>query len=187
MKTNLQVKNIFVAVFDKSVLDELLKILDKKSVNFWGTEGSVKYVRSKGFSAKSVIRGFEYGGRVKSLDRANFVRLLADVSKSDHVKALKKEKLEPIDMVIVDLYVPDPKIFPDSMDIGGQALIRSAIKNYKNVALAFNETSIKQLILHLIKNNNSTTLSFRKEQAKKGAAFIAKRGKLEEDLFKKVV
>src|SRR3972149_12318849 len=190
----IKVGNIFAAVFDKAVLDPLLVILDKKSVKFWGTEGTVRYLKSKGFSAFSVVAGFDFGGRVKSLDRAIFARILADRTKKSHVLGLEKlarltpgvksgRNLEstpgvssvPFDLVIVGLYAPDKKNFPESMDIGGQALIRAAIKNYKNVALAFDASSLASLVRELISNKGSTTLSFRKKQAQKAAEFIASR------------
>ena len=128
------VKNIFAAVFEKTVLDPLLVVLDKKSVRFWGTEGTVKYLRSRGFEAKSVVFGVDFDGRVKSLDRKIFVRILADRMKKKHMEELKNltgdtseagpdssevDELssEPFDQVIVDLYAPDKKNFPESMGV----------------------------------------------------------------------
>jgi len=180
------VRTIFAAVFEKRVLDPLLATLDKESVKFWGTEGTVKYLKSKGFVAKSVVSGFDFDGRVKSLDRANFVRILADRSKEKHLNELKKLNVEPFDLIIVDLYKPDKNNFPESMDIGGQALIRAAIKNYKNVALAFDEKSLKNLVRHLKQNQGSTLLGFRKTQAPAASKFIAQRCALEAELFSKI-
>jgi AICAR transformylase/IMP cyclohydrolase PurH len=243
---NIQIKNIFAAVFEKGVLDKFLEELAKvgpssiprSDLNFFGTEGTVNYLKKKGFKAKSIISGFDFDGRVKSLDRKNFVRILADRSNKKHLLELKKELREgptpktaasrldlesepfglvmpkgptlrelsqgrtlrkersdsesskgpdleyaPFDLVIVDLYTPDKKDFPESMDIGGQALIRAAIKNYKNVALAFDEKSTRDLTLEISKNNGSTSLSFRKKQAKLGLEFIAERGKLEANML----
>ena len=120
------VKNIFAAVFEKPSLDPILQVLSKGKVSFWGTEGTVKYLTSKGFDAKSVFSGFDFDGRIKSLDRDNFTRFLADRNKASHLKELKKLNLQPYDMVVVDLYAPDPKTFPESMDIGGMSLIRAA-------------------------------------------------------------
>lgn len=193
MRDKILVKNIFAAVFEKSVLDPLLDITRATQppkpgfgVRFWGTEGTMQYVRSKGFKGTSVVKDFDYDGRVKSLDRDNFVRILADASKESHLAQLKKEGLEPIDCVIVDLYAPDPRIFPESMDIGGMSLIRAAIKNYRNVALAFDEKSIQDLAVEINRNDGSTTLAFRKNQAKKATKFIAQRTKLEAEMFDKV-
>ena len=182
----IKVKNIFAAVFVKTVIDGLLAVLDPKAVKFWGTEGTANYVKAKGFEGESVVKGFDFDGRVKSLDRANFVRILADTLNQAHVDELDKEGLEPINLVIVDLYAPDPTIFPESMDVGGQSLIRSAIKNYKSVALAFDSESISELVKELKHNEGFTTLDFRKIQAKKAAKFIATRTKLEAELFEKL-
>ncbi len=186
MSDLIEVNNVFAAVFEKSVLDGLLGVLDMQRTKFWGTGGTVDYVKAKGFNAQSVIHGFDYGGRVKSLDRANFVRILADRESSDHVAQLKSENLEPFDLVVVDLYAPNAETFPESMDIGGQALIRAAIKNYKSVALAFDAQSLEKLVLELNKNALMTSLAFRREQAKLAAKFIAGRAKLEADMFEKV-
>ncbi|KKT80781.1 MAG: Phosphoribosylaminoimidazolecarboxamide formyltransferase/IMP cyclohydrolase [Candidatus Azambacteria bacterium GW2011_GWA1_44_9] len=217
----IEVNNVFAAVFEKKRLDSLLDIFGSNSpflsskpgfnIRFWGTRGTVDYIKSKGFSVQSVVSGFDYGGRVKSLHRANFVRILADRSNPKHLEALRREfsnnrysvneksednridsgqarmtESAPFDLVVVDLYAPDPSIFPESMDIGGQSLVRAAIKNYQNVALAFDEESIEKLVLELKKNALMTSLAFRKQQAKAAAKFIAQRTKLEAEMFDKV-
>lgn len=202
----IKLKNIFAAVSNKSILDPLLKVFDRKSVRFWGTEGTVKYLKSKGFSAQSVVGGFDFDGRIKTLQKEVFVRILADRTNKKHLQELKHlsentpgvgssrrftlkgsdfpgvRGWEPFDLVVVDLYPPNKSIFPESMDIGGQALIRSAIKNYKNVAVAFDQKSIFDLISELRKNSGSTDLAFRKKQASGALKFIAERCEMEADL-----
>ena len=69
------------------------------------------------------------------------------------------------------------------MGLGRQALIRAAIKNYKNVALAFDASSLASLVDELINNDGSTTLTFRKTQAQKAAKFIAEKCQHEAGLF----
>lgn len=182
----IKVKNIFAAVFEKSVLDPLLAVLDPKEVKIWGTEGTVDYLKQKSFDAKSVVSGFDFDGRVKTVDRRTFVRILADRSKKRHLEELSKIGVEPIDLVVVDLYKPDSGNFPESMDIGGQALIRAAIKNYKNVALAFDAESIKELAEELKSKRGETSLAFRKAQAQKAAKFIAERCRKEANLFEAI-
>ena len=179
----IEVRNIFAAVFTKKILDPLLAILDPKEVKFWGTEGTIKYLKSKGFNAQSVVSGFDFDGRVKTIDRNTFIRILADRAKKRHLDELEKLGLELIDLVVVDLYKPDSGNFPESMDIGGQALIRAAIKNYKYEALAFDAESILNLVEELKSKRGETSLAFRKAQAKKAAKFIAQRAKLEAELF----
>lgn len=209
----IKVKYIFAAVSDKSVLDSLLVVLDSKSVKFLGTEGTVKYLKSKGFDAQSVVSGFDFDGRVKSLDKKVFARVLADRTNKKHLeelrnviarspsislRATKQSKdrhdlrdrsrddrgsdWEPFDAVIVDLYPLDKNNFPESMDIGGQALIRAAIKNYKNVTVAFDAQSMQDIAEEL-KSDQTTTLSFRKSQAQKAAKFIVERAELEASQF----
>ena len=197
----IRVKNLFAAVSNKSILDPLLEILgagqakgqafakespklrtglsSASNIRFWGTEGTAKYLKSKGFDAQSVVSGFDFNGRVKSLDKKVFVAILADPAKQDHIKELTRLGVEPLNAVIVDLYPLDKNNFPESMDIGGQALIRAAIKNYKNVSLAFDTSSLAGLVDELISNAGSTTLLFRKTQAQKAAKFIAKRSDIE--------
>src|SRR3989344_2754992 len=204
--------NIFAAVSNKSVLDPLLAVVDRKSVKFWGTEGTVQYLKAKGFEAQSVVSGFDFDGRLKSIDKKVFARVLADGSNKKHLDELQRmfslshsrpdresdirpedsvsrdprfreDDGRPFDLVIVDLYPLDKKNFPESMDIGGQALIRAAIKNYKGVALAFDKSSLASLVVELISNKGSTTLNFRKTQAQKAARFIAERSKEESSSF----
>lgn len=173
------VKNIFAAVFEKPRLDPVLQVLPKGKVRFWATVGTCEYLSKKGFSATSIVSGFDFDGRVKILDRKNFAAILADRSKLKHLGELKKLNMPAIDIVIVDLYAADPKIFPESMDIGGISLIRSAIKNYKNVALAFNNKSVFDLAGELSRNHCATLLKFRKQQAKLALEFVADRCVLE--------
>ncbi|HSX19426.1 MAG TPA: hypothetical protein VLE91_04855 [Candidatus Saccharimonadales bacterium] len=197
----IKVSNVFAAVFQKGVLDPLVDILKKNAepsvvvaegpdissgLKFFGTQGTVDYLRKKGVDAISVVKGFDFDGRVKTLSRPVFSAVLADKTKPEHLKELSMLNIPAMDLVVVDLYAPDEKIFPESMDIGGQSLIRSAVKNYKNVALAFDEASLAELVDHLKTNSGSTTLEFRKQQAKKGSKFIADRCVLEAKLFEKV-
>ena len=178
---NIKVKNILIAVSSKETIDKLLPLI--KSDKIWATEGTAKYIKLKVETVNPVALGFDFNGRLKTLSRELFARILADRGQATHMAELEKMGVEPIDLVIVDLYKPDSKNFPESMDIGGQALIRAAIKNYKSVALAFDASSIASLVDELVRNSGSVTLEFRKDQAQKAAKFIAERAKLEAELF----
>ena len=181
----IRVKTAFVAVFDKKSLDKFAVVLKHQAVGVLATAGTAKYLKSKGVKVRSVTLGFDFDGRVKSLDRKNFAAILADKSKKKHLAELKKLKISPIDAVIVDLYKPQKKWFVESMDIGGQALIRAAVKNFQNVAVAFDAKSIDDLRWELTKNKGLTALTFRKKQAAKALKFIATRSSLEVKLFGK--
>lgn len=194
----IKVKNILIAVSNKSVIDGLLPILEQNGAKIWATEGTAKYIREKGLEAQSIVSGFDFDGRVKTLDRLILARVLADRSKPKHLEELNKLGAgqgpallqsrpvlvsEPFDAVVVELYKLDGTNFPETMDIGGVTLIRAAIKNFENVALAYDEESIKELTDELNAQQGSALLSFRKEQAKKATKFIAERTKQESELF----
>ena len=178
---NIKVKNILIAVSNKKTIDKLLPLI--KSDKIWATEGTAKYIKLKVETVNPVALGFDFDGRLKTISRELFARILADRGQATHMAELEKMGVEPFDLVVVDLYKPDSGNFPESMDIGGQALIRAAIKNYKNVALAFDVETIKELVEHLKANQGQTLLVFRKAQAQKAAKFIAQRTKLESELF----
>lgn len=179
----IQIKTAFVAVFDKKSVDKLATFLKYYKVNVLGTKGTADYLKKKGVSAKSVVTGFDFDGRVKSLDRKNFAGILADSSKKNHLVQLAKLGVKPINAVVVDLYKPEKRGFPESMDIGGQTLVRAACKNFASVAVAFDAKSIADLEWELTQNKGTTTLSFRKKQAGKALKFIASRTKLEAEMF----
>lgn len=203
---NILIKNVFAAVFDKKSLDKLAVVLKHNNVKVLGTAGTANYLKAKGVKVRSALSGFDFDGRVKSLDRAVFTRILADRTKKRHLDALfviarsgatkqsqnrslryarddRDRKVEPFDAVVVDLYKVEKKGFPESMDIGGQALIRAAVKNFQNVAVAFDVKSIDDLRWELTKNKGVTSLAFRKKQAGKALKFIAVRAKLEAGMF----
>lgn len=181
----IRIYTVFIAVFDKAYLAKLMPVLKEFKIKALGTAGTVSFLKSQGIEAENVVDGFEYDGRVKSLGRSNFVAILADKNKPEHMAELEKENVDPIDAVIVDLYKPDPDNFPETMDIGGQALIRAAIKNYENVAVAFDHDTINKLAEELKKHNGETPLSYRKNAAKAAAKYIAERTKLEADYWNK--
>ena len=178
---NIKVKNILIAVSNKETVDKLLPLI--KSDKIWATEGTAKYIKLKVETVSPVALGFDFDGRLKTISRELFARILADRGQATHIAELEKMGVESIDLVVVDLYKPDSQNFPESMDIGGQALIRAAIKNYKNVALAFDAGSIKELAEELRSKRGETSLEFRKAQAKKAAKFIAERASLESKLI----
>lgn len=182
----LRVRTIFVAVFDKTSLEKLVPVLLEYQVKALGTAGTAAHLNSRGVESQSVVEGYEYDGRVKSLGRKNFVAILADKTNSEHMARLKEEGVEPIDAVVVGLYKPDKKDFPETMDIGGQALIRAAVKNYANVVVAYDKSSINKLAVELAKNDGETSLAFRKNAARAAAKYIAERAKLEAGYWEEV-
>ncbi len=108
-------------------------------------------LRDAGIDAVPVseVTGFPeiLDGRVKTLHPRIHAALLAVLDNPDHVQQLQKHEIEPIDMVVVNLYpftqtVSKPGTTLDeaieNIDIGGPAMIRSAAKNYRHKAVIVN-------------------------------------------------
>src|SRR3989344_2757290 len=124
----IELKNILIAVSNKPSIDALLPVLVENGVKIWATEGTAKYIKDKGFEAESIVSGFDFDGRVKSLDKLILARVLADKSKPKHLEELKRlarentpgvksgsypeytqgvNSWQPFDAVVVELYKLD--------------------------------------------------------------------------------
>src|SRR3989344_769464 len=124
----IKIKNVLIAVSVKSSIDGVLPVLKEYGVRIWATEGTAKYIKSKGYKATSIVSGFDFDGRVKSLDKLILARVLSDKSKSKHLEELKRlarentpgvksgsypeytqgvNSWQPFDAVVVELYKLD--------------------------------------------------------------------------------
>ena len=133
-------KRVLISVSDKSGLISFAKGLKKLGFEIIATEGTAKVLKKKNIPVKSVseITGFReiLGGKVKTLHPKIFGGILALGSERD-LRKLEKEGIEPIDLVIVNLY-PFEKVVErqdvefaeaiENIDIGGPAMIRAAAK-----------------------------------------------------------
>src|SRR3989344_3583270 len=86
----IELKNILIAVSNKPSIDGLLPVLTENGVKIWATEGTAKYIKSKGFKSQSIVSGFDFDGRVKSLEKLTLARILADKSKPKHIEELQR-------------------------------------------------------------------------------------------------
>ena len=137
-----------VSVYDKSGLDKICKILISLNFEIFSTGGSLEYLKKSDIKVKSIseITNFKeiLGGRVKTLHPKIHGGILADLSKSDHLKDLENNNIEVFDIIINNLYPfeevlndpdsTDEKII-ENIDIGGPTMLRAAAKNYKRVSV----------------------------------------------------
>ncbi|HEX7737579.1 MAG TPA: bifunctional phosphoribosylaminoimidazolecarboxamide formyltransferase/IMP cyclohydrolase [Ktedonobacteraceae bacterium] len=127
---------------------ELARELQKHSVKIFATGGTRKTLLDGGVQAEviSALTGFPeiLDGRVKTLHPAIFGGILALRDKPGHLEQLKEYNLEPIDIVVNNLYpfvetISKPgTTFSEALeqiDIGGVSLIRAAAKNFKDVII----------------------------------------------------
>jgi len=119
-----------ISVYDKTDIEKVAKKLN----TIISTGGSSKYLRSHNIEVKEVsdFTGFPeiLNGRVKTLHPKIFGGVLHLPNNTDNI--------QPISIVIVNLYPFFEKKTIENIDIGGVSLIRAAAKNYKYVTVLTN-------------------------------------------------
>ena len=127
---------------------DLARELSNFNVEIISTGGTAKTLRDSGITVRDIseITGFPemMDGRVKTLHPRVHGALLAIRDNPDHIAALQQHGIEPIDLVVVNLYPFAETIRREGVtreeaieqiDIGGPAMIRSAAKNSRDVAV----------------------------------------------------
>ena len=103
-----KIRTALVSVFHKDGLDALLAKLNAEGVKFLSTGGTQKFIESLGYDCAKVEDVTTYpsilGGRVKTLHPKIFGGILGRRELESDVQEMAQYKIEPIDLVIVDLY-----------------------------------------------------------------------------------
>jgi len=166
----LTIKRALISVSDKTDLESLVRELDRLGVEIISTGGSARFITSLGVKAKPVeeVTGFPemLDGRVKTLHPKIHAALLASRTKPEHMEQLKSHNIEPIDMVVVNLY-PFTKTIAkpgvgiseaiENIDIGGPSMLRSAAKNYSSIAVVTSPTQYGPIMRELSANNGTVS------------------------------
>jgi phosphoribosylaminoimidazolecarboxamide formyltransferase/IMP cyclohydrolase len=135
-------------VTDKTGIPEFARALADSGAELLSTGGTARLIRDAGIAVRDVseVTGFPemLDGRVKTLHPKIHGGILAIRSDAEHVRALGAHTIEPIDMVVVNLYRFEEAAAKadahledliENIDIGGPAMIRSAAKNHQDVAV----------------------------------------------------
>ncbi|MDW7668807.1 MAG: bifunctional phosphoribosylaminoimidazolecarboxamide formyltransferase/IMP cyclohydrolase [Bacillota bacterium] len=151
-----------ISVSDKNGIVELAKKLSDLKVEIISTGGTAKKLRDSGIRVKDVsgITGFPecLDGRVKTLHPKIHGGLLALRDNKNHMDEISKLNIEPIDIVIVNLYPFKETIMKknvtreeaiENIDIGGPTMLRSAAKNYRSVSVVVDPNDYEVLIEEL--------------------------------------
>ncbi len=172
-----KIKSALISVSDKSNLKNLLKILKKNNIKLISSGGTFKKIKKLKFKCLEISEFTNFNeildGRVKTLHPKIHAGILNKRNNKFHLKELKKNNFENIDLVIVNFYPFEQTLketknhdkIIEKIDIGGPTLVRAAAKNYNDVTVI---TSIKQysdLIEQLNINKGSTSLEFRKKMS----------------------
>lgn len=164
----LQIKRALISVSDKTGILDLAKELNRSGVDILSTGGTAKLFRENNIPVKDVsdYTGFPemLDGRVKTLHPKIHGGLLALRDNQEHMRIIKEHGIELIDMVVVNFYPFEKAIQKpgvsieeviENIDIGGPAMLRSAAKNYRFVAVVCNPNWYSQIIEELKKNKGS--------------------------------
>ena len=159
------IKRALISVSDKTGILDLAKELSKLGVEILSTGGTAKLLRENNISVKEVsdYTGFPemLDGRIKTLHPKIHGGLLALRDNQEHMRIINEQGIGLIDLVVVNLY-PFEKVIQkpgvntaeviENIDIGGPAMLRSAAKNYRFVAVVCNPSRYPQIIDELKKN-----------------------------------
>ena len=137
-----------ISVSDKTGIVDLAKALHKLKVELVSTGGTAKLLAEQGLPVTEVAQLTEFpemlDGRVKTLHPKVHGGLLARRDVPEHMAALKEHGIQTIDLLIVNLYPFEATVAKpgcsledaiENIDIGGPAMVRSAAKNWKDVAV----------------------------------------------------
>ena len=180
-----KVARALVSVSDKSGIVELARALAALGVEILSTGGTAKLLEKEGVAVTEVSAhtGFPemLDGRVKTLHPKIHGGLLARRDDPAHLAAIKKAGIDPIDLLVVNLYpfqatVADPDCrFDDAVeniDIGGPAMLRAAAKNHGGVAVVVDPADYQKVIDEL-KARGTVSAATRFQLARKVFAHTA--------------
>ncbi len=176
--TNLvPVGRALISVYDKTGLLELARTLAAADVELLSTGGTAAMLRKAGLAVRDVadVTGFPemMDGRVKTLHPNIHGGLLALRDDDEHLLAMAAHGIEPIDLVISNLYPFEATVAKggdyeaciEQIDIGGPAMIRSAAKNHRSVVIVTDPSDYEGLMDQLRGNDGATTMAFRQKLA----------------------
>lgn len=166
-----KISRVLISVYDKTGIVKFAKRLEDLDIEIISTGGTAQILKENGIHVVNISEVTGYpemlDGRVKTLHPKIHGGILAQREKKEHMKELSEHKIQPIDMVVVNLYPFEDTISkPDAtleeaieqIDIGGVALIRSAAKNFNDVAVVVNPAKYELIVKELPELTKETRL-----------------------------
>ena len=151
-----------ISVSDKTGIVEFAKELEKIGVEIVSTGGTYKKLKEENVNAIEIseLTGFPecLDGRVKTLHPKVHAGILAMRSNPEHMEQLKSLDVDTIDFVVVNLYPFKQTILKENVeraeaveniDIGGPTMLRSAAKNYQDVAVITDPSDYEKVLTEL--------------------------------------
>ena len=170
-----KIKTALISVSDKKNLKPLLKSLKNNKIKIISSGGTYKEIKKFKFKCSEVSEFTNFPeileGRVKTLHPKIHAGILNKRKSKIHLKDLKKNNFENIDLVIVNFYPFEETLkntkshekIIENIDVGGPTMVRSAAKNYQDVTVITSSDQYGELIEELKKNKGATSLEFREK------------------------
>ena len=170
-----KIKTALISVSNKTKLKNLLNVLKKKNIKIISSGGTFKEIKKLKFDCIEVSQFTNspeiLEGRVKTLHPKIHAGILNKRNSKLHLKDLKINNFENIDLVIVNFYpfentlkkTNNHKQIIEDIDVGGPTMVRSAAKNYKDVTVITSSEQYVELINELNTYKGCTSLDFRKK------------------------
>jgi phosphoribosylaminoimidazolecarboxamide formyltransferase/IMP cyclohydrolase len=175
-----------LSVSDKAGLLELARGLVAMNVELISTGGTRKALADAGLAVRDVseVTGFPemMDGRVKTLHPKIHGGVLAVRDDPGHVAAMREHGIEPIDLVVCNLYPFEATVakagasheeIVENIDIGGPTLVRAAAKNYRDVAVVVEPGQYSAVLEEMKRTDGGLALETRERLAAAAYARIA--------------
>jgi len=180
------IRTALISVSDKAGLAEFARGLAGFKIKILSTGGTAKFLAAQGTPATEVsdYTGFPemLDGRVKTLHPRLHAGILARRDSSDHLAAIRAAGIDPIDLVVVNLYPfaqtvarPDGTLAEavENIDIGGPSMLRAAAKNYTGVAVVTDPADYPKLLAEMNQHEGALSEGTRFALARKAFAHSA--------------
>jgi phosphoribosylaminoimidazolecarboxamide formyltransferase / IMP cyclohydrolase len=180
-----KVRRALLSVSDKTDLVAFARALAGLGVELLSTGGTGAALKDAGIAVRDIAEhtGFPelMDGRLKTLHPKVHGGLLADRGNAEHTRSAAAHGIEPIDLLVVNLYpfaaaVARGGPFADcieNIDIGGPAMIRAAAKNHAGVCVVVDPGDYAKVLEDLAEGGGATSLRLRKALAAKAFALTA--------------
>jgi phosphoribosylaminoimidazolecarboxamide formyltransferase/IMP cyclohydrolase len=170
----MRMRRALISVYDKTGIVSFAKELNKLGFAIISTDGTAKTLRDDGVDfVKSVSEVTSFPelleGRIKTEHPKLMAGILALRDKKTHIQDLERFGIEPVDMVVCNLYPfkkvtkqgADLKTAQENIDIGGPNMIRAAAKNFENVVVVVDPRRYGQVVREY-KENGDVSVETRK-------------------------
>lgn len=181
-----RIQRALISVTDKTGIVDFARKLSDAGVELISTGGTAKALREAGLKVKDIseLTGFPemLDGRVKTLHPKVHGGILHIRGNQHHVEAIREHGIQPIDMVVVNLYAFEKTASKpgvhfeeiiENIDIGGPSMVRSAAKNFQDVAIVTSPSDYNAIAEELATHDGELTLATKWRLAQQAFATTA--------------